>query len=47
VFLTNSLAEVLPVTKIDSKKISAGQVGRFTKLLHISYQKQVIREVLK
>lgn len=46
VFLTNSLAEVLPVTRIDSKTIGSGLVGPLTKLLHISYQKQVIREVL-
>ncbi len=46
VFLTNSLAEVLPVTKIDSRPIGSGGVGPVTKLLHISYQKQVIREVL-
>lgn len=46
VFLTNSLAEVLPVTKVDSKKVGDGQVGQLTKLLHISYQKQVIREVV-
>ncbi|MDP3790775.1 MAG: branched-chain-amino-acid transaminase [Candidatus Omnitrophota bacterium] len=47
VFLTNSLAEVLPVTKVDSKRIGAGIVSPITKLLHISYQKQVIREILK
>lgn len=44
-FLTNSLAEVLPVTKVDSKRIGTGLVGDTTKLLRISYQKQVIREV--
>ena len=47
VFLTNSLAEVLPVTKVGSKHIGTGLVGQVTKLLHVSYQKQVIREVLK
>lgn len=46
-FLTNSLAEVLPVTKIDSKRVGSGEPGDITKLLHISYQKQVIREVLQ
>mgnify|MGYP001603576333 CR=1 FL=1 len=44
-FLTNSLAEVLPITKVDSRRIGTGVVGPITKLLHISYQKQVIREV--
>lgn len=47
VFLTNSLAEVLPVTRIDSKRIGRGLPGELTKLLHISYQKQVIKEVLR
>ncbi len=46
IFLTNSLAEVLPVTKVDSKCIGRGQVGDITKLLRISYQKAVIRELL-
>ena len=46
IFLTNSLAEVLPVTKVDSKRIGSGLVGDITKLLHISYQKSVIREMI-
>ena len=47
VFLTNSLAEVLPVIKIDRKKIGRGLPGDITKLLHASYQKEVTRETLK
>ncbi|MDP3730590.1 MAG: branched-chain-amino-acid transaminase [Candidatus Omnitrophota bacterium] len=46
-FLTNSLAEVLPAVKVDSKRIGTGTVGPITKLLRTSYQKEVIREVLK
>ncbi|MDO8536341.1 MAG: branched-chain-amino-acid transaminase [Candidatus Omnitrophota bacterium] len=46
-FLTNSLAEVLPVTKVDSKCVGTGRVGPITKLLHTSYQKEVIRESLQ
>lgn len=46
VFLTNSLVEVLPVTKIGAKRIAKGSPGDLTKLLHISYQKEVIRVVL-
>ena len=46
-FLTNSLAEVLPVTKVDSKRVGSGLVGDITKLLRISYQEAVIREVLR
>ena len=44
-FFTNSLAEVLPVTKVGSKRVGSGLVGDITKLLRISYQKEVIREV--
>ncbi len=47
VFFTNSLVEVLPVTVVNSKKIGDGRPGNITKLLHISYQKEVIKEVLK
>lgn len=46
VFLTNSLVEVLPVARVDSHKIGGGNVGAITKDLRISYQKQVIKEVL-
>ena len=46
VFLTNSLAEILPVVKVGLKRIGSGKPGELTKLLHISYQKQVIKEVL-
>lgn len=45
VFLTNSLAEVLPVTKIDRKSIGAGLPGQVTNLLRASYQHQVIHEI--
>ncbi len=47
IFLTNSLAEVLPVIKIGPKRVGRGVPGDITKLLRISYQKQVIREVLR
>lgn len=47
VFLTNSIGEVLPVTHIDSKRVADGMPGDITKLLHISYQKEVIQEALK
>ena len=46
VFLTNSLIEVLPVAAVDSRRIGRGNVGEMTRLLYISYQKAVIREVL-
>ncbi len=47
IFLTNSLAEVLPVTELDSKRVGDGKPGELTRLLHISYQKEVIRAVLR
>ena len=46
IFLTNSLAEILPVIRVDSRKIGSGRPGEVTKLLHISYQKEVIRQVV-
>lgn len=45
VFLTNSLAEVIPITRIGSRRVGRGSPGEIAKLLHISYQKMVIREV--
>lgn len=47
IFLTNSLAEVLPVTGIGSKRVGSGKPGELTRLLATSYQKQVIRETVK
>ena len=38
VFLTNSLAEVLPVTRIGRKKVGTGKPGELTKLLALSYK---------
>jgi branched-chain amino acid aminotransferase len=46
IFLTNSLVEVLPVTRIARQKVGGGSPGELTKLLHISYQKRVILETL-
>jgi branched-chain amino acid aminotransferase len=46
VFLTNSLAEILPVTKVGPRKIGKGSPGDVTKLLRICYQKEVIKSVL-
>lgn len=41
VFLTNSLAEVLPVVKIGSIVIGEGKPGNVTKLLHAGYKKMI------
>ncbi len=41
VFLTNSLAEVLPVVKIDRSGIGDGVPGKITKLLHSEYRKMI------
>lgn len=45
-FLTSSIAEIIPITMIDSKKVGSGRPGELTRLFRISYQKEVIREVL-
>jgi branched-chain amino acid aminotransferase len=44
IFLTNSLIEILPVTKIGRNKIGSGLPGRITKLLHIAYRQAIIHE---
>lgn len=46
-FLTNSLAEVLPVTRVGTRRIGSGSPGTITKLLTISYQKEVIKAVIR
>jgi branched-chain amino acid aminotransferase len=38
IFLTNSLAELIPVASIDRKKVSSGLPGPVTKLLHLQYR---------
>jgi branched-chain amino acid aminotransferase len=42
VFLTSSLAEVLPVVKIGRAAIGSGRPGKITKLLHAAYRKMVL-----
>ena len=46
IFLTNSLAEVLPVTRIGPKPVGCGHPGEATKFFRISYQKEVIRDTV-
>jgi len=41
VFLTNSLAELLPLIKVDRAKIGRGRPGEVTKLLHAAYRKMI------
>ncbi len=41
IFLTNTLAEVLPVTRVDRKKIGAGSPGVISKLLKSSYREAI------
>jgi len=41
VFLTNSLAELLPVIKVGRAKIGRGRPGEVTKLLHAAYRQLV------
>lgn len=46
IFLTNSLAELIPVIRIGRTRIGSGRPGPLTRLLHLSYQKRVITETL-
>lgn len=40
IFLTSSLAEILPVTKLNRKRVGSGRPGRMTKLLGGIYKKE-------
>lgn len=43
VFLTNSLVEVLPVTRIGAEKVGSGRPGPVTRTLQKSYREKVLR----
>ncbi|MDP2938650.1 MAG: aminotransferase class IV [Candidatus Omnitrophota bacterium] len=45
-FLTNSLMEIMPLTKVNNSYINKGRVGEITKLLQFKY-KQEIRSLVK
>jgi branched-chain amino acid aminotransferase len=47
IFVTSSLVEILPVTRMDRHKVGKGDVGEITKLLGISYQKEVIYDTME
>jgi branched-chain amino acid aminotransferase len=47
VFLTNSLAEILPVVKVGPGRIGRGSPGELTRLLRVCYQKEVIRSIVR
>ncbi len=42
VFLTNSLMEVMPVVKVDNRRINTGKPGIFTRLLHLEYERRLL-----
>ncbi len=44
VFLTNSMFEIIPVVKIDSKTIGTGTVGTITRKMHNLYKELVEKE---
>jgi len=39
IFLTNRLREIIPVIKVDNKKIGKGKIGLVTKKMIVAYQK--------
>jgi len=41
IFLTSSIAELLPVVKVDNFKIGLGAPGPITKLLHVHYKRVI------
>jgi branched-chain amino acid aminotransferase len=45
-FLTSTLKEVLPVTRIDGRTVDAGRPGPITRRLHRAFQ-QLVRQELK
>jgi branched-chain amino acid aminotransferase len=45
VFLTNSIAELLPVCALDGAPVGAGTPGEITRDLHVAYLREVRREV--
>lgn len=42
-FITNTTMEIMPVTRIDGKRIGSGAVGPVTSLLRQAYKKEVLR----
>ncbi len=46
IFLTNSLIEIMPLTKIDDASVGTGKPGRITRLIMKHYQKIVSTETL-
>jgi len=42
-FLTNTTMEVMPVVKIDNRKIGGGTVGKITKKLMVKFKQEVTR----
>jgi len=47
VFLTSSLAEIVPVTAVDDHAIKDGAIGPHTKHLHLLYRQMVDRAVTR
>ena len=45
VFLTNSLIELIPVVKIDDRRIGNGRVGHLTQKIHSLYKELVKKEI--
>jgi branched-chain amino acid aminotransferase len=43
--LTNSIIEIMPLTRLDNKPIGSGKPGRVTQQLMSSYQELVAKEI--
>lgn len=44
-FLTNSLIELMPLTRVNDQAIGAGKMGKVTRKLLVSYRKAVRAEI--
>jgi branched-chain amino acid aminotransferase len=44
-FITSSLLEIMPVTRLDKRMIHAGRIGHLTQLLQAEYKKYVFKQL--
>lgn len=45
VFITSSMVEIMPLTRIDHRVIGDGKIGRLTEYLRTNYKERVLQEI--
>lgn len=45
-FLTNSIFEIMPLTKLDDRLIGSGRLGALTQRLMLAYRELIVKETL-